>query len=152
MPPLDRVVPVRLATVADIPRIFAVRTGVRENHLSLAQLAALGITPDTIASMLQTADCAWVCACDGDVVGFSMVDLDDGVLFAAFVLPEHEGRGIGRALVEVAEAALFARHATIGLETAASSRAAGFYRHLGWQVVASLDGGDGRMQRHRAPR
>lgn len=43
---------VREARKADIGEIFAIRTSVAENHLSLKQLAEMGITPESIAAML----------------------------------------------------------------------------------------------------
>ncbi|WP_256870556.1 hypothetical protein [Chromobacterium haemolyticum] len=40
---------IRLAVRADIAALFDIRTSVRQNHLSIEQLAGLGITPETIA-------------------------------------------------------------------------------------------------------
>lgn len=140
---------IRPATAADVPGLFEVRTSVVENALTLAELAELGITPASIADMIAQAACAWVADEDGRIVGFSMVDLDEGALFAAFVLPSHEGRGIGRRLVRPAEAALFQRHPVAWLETAGMSRAAGFYRHLGWGNERTVGGGDVRLEKRR---
>jgi GNAT superfamily N-acetyltransferase len=70
-----------------------------------------------------------------EVLGFAMVDPETACLFAAFVLPEQEGRGMGRALIAACEAALFARHDMIWLETDGASRAAGIYQRLGWRVT-----------------
>lgn len=142
---------IRPATAADISGLFQVRTSVVENALSRDELAALGITETSIADMIAQAPCAWVADEDGRIVGFSMVDLDEGALFAAFVLPSHQGRGIGRRLVQPAEEALFERHAVAWLETAKVTRAAGFYRHLGWGDERDIGGGDVRMERRRTP-
>ena len=35
---------IRLGTEHDVPAMFRVRTSVRENHLSMLELAAMGIT------------------------------------------------------------------------------------------------------------
>lgn len=78
-----------------------------------------------------------------------MVDLDDACLFALFVLPEHEGRGIGTRLTQACESALFERHPAAWLETAAGSRAARLYRHLGWGSEVEIGGGDIRMEKQR---
>ena len=43
---------VREARETDIGEIFAMRTSVAKNHLSLEQLAEMGITPEAIAAML----------------------------------------------------------------------------------------------------
>lgn len=139
---------IRLANQADINAIFEIRTSVRENHLSHDQLAELGITPETIRQAILGAPCVWVADVDGVPVGFSMADVDDGCVFAAFVLPEFEGYGLGRSLMEKAESFLFQHHRTIWLETAEASRASGFYRKLGWQSVKNLPEGDIRFEKH----
>lgn len=140
---------IRPAVVADVPAIFRVRTSVKENHLSLAQLAGRGITPASVSKMISDDACSWVAVSEGQVVGFAMVDLVEGALFAAFVLPSHEACGVGRALVARAEEALFARHAVAWLETARSSRAAGFYRRLGWGQEVDVGDGDIRLAKAR---
>ncbi|WP_339493217.1 GNAT family N-acetyltransferase [Pseudomonas sp. EA_15y_Pfl2_R67] len=138
---------IRLANQADINAIFDIRTSVQENHLSHDQLAEMGITPETIRQAILEVPCAWVAEVDGVPVGFSMADVEDGCVFAAFVLPEFEGHGLGRSLMNKAEAFLFQHHQTIWLETAEASRASGFYRNLGWQPVANLPEGDLRFEK-----
>ena len=140
---------IRVATPADIDMIFDIRTSVRENHLSRDQLAELGITPDTIRQAIRGTPCAWVAVVNGAGAGFSMVDVESGCVFAAFVRPEYEGHGLGRGLMGEAEALLFKHHRTIWLETAEASRASGFYRSLGWQPVARLPEGDVRFEKVR---
>lgn len=140
---------VRPARVEDVDAMFVVRTSVAENTLTPGELAALGVTPQAIAEAIGSAPCAWVAEAGGRIVGFSMVDQEDACLFAAFVLPACEGRGIGRLLVREAEAALFAQHAAAWLETAADSRAAGFYRRLGWGNETDVGAGDVRMEKRR---
>jgi GNAT superfamily N-acetyltransferase len=138
---------IRLANPTDITAIFDIRTSVQENHLSHDQLAEVGITPETIRQTILETPCAWVAEVDGVPVGFSMVDVDDACVFAAFVLPEFEGLGLGRILMNKAEACLFQHHQTIWLETAEASRASGFYRNLGWQPVENLPEGDVRFEK-----
>ncbi len=87
---------IRPANPADVPALFHIRTSVRENHLSREQLAGLGITEASIAEMISAAPCAWVAVSGDEVVGFSMIDIAEGSLFAAFILPSHEGMGIGQ--------------------------------------------------------
>ena len=130
----------RVATPGDVAALLQVRTAVQENHLSLQQLRARGITPAALAEALTSGTpCAWLAEVEAEVVGFSMVDLDDASLFALFVLPAHEGRGIGSHLLAEAERALFAVHPRAWLETAASSRA------------APACAGSGRRRRGSAP-
>ena len=92
---------------------------------------------------------AWLAEADGKAVGFAMVDAEEGCVFAAFVLPEWEGRGLGRRLMAEAEASLFRRHETIWLETDGRSRASGFYAHLGWKPTATDGNGDVRFEKKR---
>ncbi|MET3457632.1 MULTISPECIES: GNAT family N-acetyltransferase [Pseudomonas] len=138
---------IRLAKLADIDAIFKIRTSVRENHLSQDQLTEIGITPEAISQAISETPCAWVAEVNGVPVGFSMVDIEDGCVFAVFVLPEFEGYGLGRNLMHEAESFLFQRHQKIWLETAEASRASGFYRNLGWQPVKNLPEGDIRFEK-----
>lgn len=140
---------VRNALEQDIPAIFAVRTSVRENHLSVEQMAGMGITHDTIREMLQGEPCIWVAAQGDHIVGFSVADAADACLFAAFVRPEWAGQGVGRRLMERAEAFLFERHSSIWLHTDGSSRAAGFYERLGWKRMPDVENRDARFEKHR---
>lgn len=141
-----RIIPAR---PTDAPAMFHVRLSARENVLTLAELTGLGLTPSSVADLIRASPCAWV-ALEGDrVVGFSMIDDEAGSLFAAFVLPTREGRGIGRQLVAAAEAALFRRQALAWLETGRATRAAGFYRRLGWTHDRDVGADDIRLVKRR---
>ena len=142
-------VSIRVATPNDIDAIFRVRTSVRENALTIEGLAELGITPASVTEMLSMVPCSWVAVAGEVVVGFSMVDLEDACLFAAFVSPDYEGRGIGKALVAAAEAALFERHSKIWLETSKTSRAAEFYHRSGWSEVENIGEDDVKFEKVR---
>lgn len=140
---------IRDASEKDIPQIFEVRTSVRENHLSTEQMAEIGVTPQTVLEAIHKEPCVWV-AHEGDqIVGFSMGSSEDACLFAAFVRPEWEGQGIGRLLVERAEAFLFKKSPSIWLHTDGSSRAAGFYEKLGWKRTKLWQDGEYRFEKHR---
>lgn len=135
---------IRIATEADIPAIFDVRTSVRENHLSLEQLAALDITPASVAEMLRSTMRAWVGEVDGEVVAFSMADAAQATVFAMFVRPGFEGRGLGRQLMGEAEAWLFAsgcREIWLLTDRNPEVRANGFYQHLGWMSAGVQEDG-----------
>ncbi|KQB53929.1 GCN5 family acetyltransferase [Pseudomonas endophytica] len=137
----------RVAQFDDIDSIFDIRTRVKENHLSREQLTGMGITPDAIREAIAQAPCIWIAEVEGVRAGFSMADLQEGCVFAAFVLPEYEGRGLGRQLMDKAQTFLFERYPTIWLETAEASRAYGFYRALGWTPVERLPEGDIRLEK-----
>lgn len=141
---------IRSACVADVSAMFIVRTSVRENALTIDELAQMGITPEAIATAVNGSPCAWVAEVDAEVVGFAMVDLDTACLFAAFVLPGYEGKGLGTGLIRACEGALFERHRLAWLETARHSRAAGVYRHLGWGNEVDIGDGDVRLEKRRS--
>lgn len=140
---------VRPACAADVAAIFAIRTGVKENHLSQEQLTERGITPARILEMLALPTCIWVADVNDTPVGFTLIDSDEGSVFALFVRPEYEGLGLGKQLMDQAEAVLFQYHAVLWLETDSHSRAAGFYQHRGWYPVAQCAGNDRRYQKKR---
>lgn len=140
---------IRPASATDITAIFAIRTAVKENILSLEQLTEMGITPDAVLDMLAQPDCVWVADINGITAGFAMVDSEEGSVFALFVLPEYEGRGLGKQLMDHAEAALFQQHALLWLETDSQSRAAEFYQRRGWEAVKQLSGTDKRYEKKR---
>jgi GNAT superfamily N-acetyltransferase len=150
----EQSVAVRIATRDDVAALFAVRTRVRENHLDLAQLAERGITPDSVAEMLARGHArAWIVEESQGVCGFSLADAQAGSISALFVGPEAEGRGYGRALLQVAEEWLYASGwSTIWLRTGGEShnRAHGFYRAAGWVMTGPIDHGDVRYEKPRA--
>ena len=57
---------IREAQPEDLPAMTHVRTSVRENHLSVEGMAALGITPETTtAGMIAGHYGSWVAEHDG---------------------------------------------------------------------------------------
>jgi GNAT superfamily N-acetyltransferase len=129
---------IRPAQPADIKTLFDIRTSVVENHQSLEEIAELGITPQSVATMLATDCAAWLAEIDGRPVGFAIANATERTLFGLFVLPAFEGRGAGRALIQAAENWLWSKGAEdIWLVTGndPSLRAYGFYLHLGWTAV-----------------
>lgn len=143
---------IRTARQDDVDILFSIRTSVVQNHLSVEQMAELGITPQVLADSIREAPCAWVAEVDGRPAAFVMVDLAKGEVFAMFVLPTHENLGLGRQLMAVAEAALFEHHDTLYLITDGRDeiRANGFYQRLGWVVVGQVEGDDVRYEKSRA--
>ena len=89
--------------------LFDIRTSVPENHQSREELASIGVTPRRIREMLVTTSRAWIAEEGRQAVAFSMADSAEATVFAMFVRPGYEGRGLGRALMQAAEDWLFSK-------------------------------------------
>jgi GNAT superfamily N-acetyltransferase len=139
---------IREATAGDVPAIFVIRTAVKENAASMARLAELGITPASVEEAFKSHCKGWVAQCDDVTVGFSIADRTTESIWALFVLPEFEARGIGRGLMMPAVEWLRGTGATrIWLTTGPETRAAGFYRHLGWAAQGLTPKGEMRFEK-----
>jgi GNAT superfamily N-acetyltransferase len=137
----------RRATAADLLGISHVRTSVIENHLSRAQLDVRGITNEAVAASFEQDSCGWVAVDDGAVVGFSIADRATRSIFALFVLPNYEQRGIGSRLLKNATGWLFEHgRETIWLTTGANTRAARFYAAQGWAMTGIEPDGQLRFE------
>jgi GNAT superfamily N-acetyltransferase len=144
---------VRPAKESDVEDLFDIRTSVRENHQSRAELEKIGVTPATVAVMLRTDSAAWIAEAKGYPVGFSMANGSEAVVFAMFIRPGFEGLGIGRELMRLAEDWLFSGADEIWLTTGADPtlRAHGFYRHLGWTAAEAVPDGQIKYIKRRSP-
>ncbi|RZG73272.1 GNAT family N-acetyltransferase [Acinetobacter wuhouensis] len=140
---------IRVATPNDIEQIFDIRTAVKENHLSKEQLTELGITDLAILALIEQKSSVWVAEFEQSVCGFAIADQEEGSVFAMFVYPDAEGKGIGKALLERVEHILFQHFSEICLETDGRSRACTFYSRQGWHIQEHLMGGDVKMLKRR---
>ena len=133
---------IRPGRASDMADITHVRTSVVENHLSVAQMAELGITPESIIAEMESGDLGcWVAEDVGRVIAFSMADRRDASIFALFVLPDHEGRGHGTRLLDACERWLRAQgHRSASLTTGRGTKAHDFYLRRGWQVTGEIAG------------
>ena len=122
----------REATVNDIDNYMIVRMAVKENVLSNP---ALVTREDNVAYLTKDGK-GWVCEMDNRIVGFSIVGLTQRNVWALFVLPEFEGKGIGRKLHDVMMDWYFSQTGdTIWLGTGQDTKAEIFYKHRGWTAV-----------------
>ena len=119
----------------DVPALFVLRPKTRENVMTVAQLARLGITVETLTESLSISHKGWLCADAGEVVGFAIGDRSTGEMAVVAVLPEYEGRGIGGGLMDRVEAWLWesgCKRAWLTTDVDTKLRAYGFYRKRGW--------------------
>ena len=122
----------REARVTDIPQIQLVRNSVRENTLSNPAL----VTDDDCKNYLVNRGKGWICEIDNRIVGFAIVDLKGHNVWALFVEPDFEGKGIGKRLHDDMLDWYFSQSdTTIWLGTAPQTRAEKFYRKAGWKEV-----------------
>lgn len=136
---------IRQAQLEDIETLFLIRTSVKENHQSRAEIAQLGITPDSVAKMLAIDCRAWLAEIEGRAIAFSIANATEKTIFGMFVLPEFEGQGAGRALMQQAETWLFSHgidEIWLLTDSDRNLRAYGFYLHLGWMPVGIQSNGE----------
>ena len=143
---------IRVALPSDLPEMTRIRTSVRENHSSVEEMAARGITPVRIIEMMATNSRTWLALVDGVPAGFSMSIAPKATVFAVFIHPDYEGRGIGKLLLAEAESWLFEQGCDeIWLDTGQEPeiRAHGFYLTQGWALKGPGDPGELRYIKRR---
>ncbi|MCP9751434.1 GNAT family N-acetyltransferase [Ferruginibacter sp. HRS2-29] len=122
----------REALLSDIPGIQRVRNSVKENTLSDPAL----VPDQDVKTFLFERGKGWVCEIDQDVVGFAIADLVDNNIWALFIDPEYEAKGIGKKLHGLMLNWYFSQtDKTVWLGTAFNTRAETFYRLQGWIEV-----------------
>ena len=122
----------REAQPGDIAQIQTVRNLVKENTLSNSAL----VSDKDVEEFLFMRGKGWVCEIDKLVVGFAIVDLKEHNIWALFVHPDHDTKGIGKKLHGLMMRWYFTQtKETVWLGTAPGTRAEKFYRMQGWKEV-----------------
>jgi GNAT superfamily N-acetyltransferase len=133
----------REATPADIPGIQLVRNAVKENRLSDPALVSDKDCEDYITRRGK----GWVCEEQNRITGFSIVDLTDHNVWALFVHPDYEAKGIGRLLHDTMLNWYFSKtDHTLWLSTTPATRAEQFYRRAGWKENGLYGKGEIRFE------
>lgn len=129
----------------DIEETYAVRAATRQNPISKATLAAAGFGPEAVSERYANgAYVGWVCEAEGRIAGFATGDAGTGEIVVIAVLPEYEGKGIGKALLSRLIEDLIGRGcARLWLEASPDPRvrAHGFYRANGWVPTGRISAG-----------
>lgn len=124
----------RRAVSGDIPATSRIRMSVTENTLS----DPVRVTDVMYEDFLERSGRGWVAENNREVIAFCYADKVNASIWALFVQPGHEGRGLGKALLQRAVEWLFAtRHDRVHLTTAANTRADRFYESQGWRREAA---------------
>jgi GNAT superfamily N-acetyltransferase len=133
----------REATVNDIAQIQVVRNSVKENQLSDPAL----VSDKDCKDYITVRGKGWVCEINNKVVGFAIADLKEKNIWALFVHPDHEGKGIGRQLHDMMLDWYFDHtKENVWLSTSPGTRAEQFYKTAGWKVVGIHGKGETKFQ------
>ena len=129
----------READISDIQQIQAVRNSVKENSLSNPALV-----PDLdVEDYITRRGKGWVCEVDNRIIGFSIVSVIDKNVWALFVHPGSDRKGIGQQLHNVMLDWYFSQtDETIWLSTAPGTRAEQFYLTAGWVETGKYGKGE----------
>lgn len=116
-----------------------VRFAVHENQL----LNPDSIKADDCIPFLTKRGKGWVCEIDGNVIGFSIADLQDDNVWALFVDPKYEKQGIGKQLHKLMLNWYFEQGKQhIWLSTDPGTRAEQFYIKQGWTPAGPYENGE----------
>ena len=129
----------REARVGDIKNIQIVRNSVKENVLSDPSL----VTDKDCENYLTIRGKGWVCDIDNAVIGFAIADLEENNIWALFLQPGYEGKGIGKKLHDIMLDWYFSKtQEKVWLGTAPDTRAERFYRKCGWKEAGKHGKGE----------
>lgn len=129
----------REAQIADIPQIQMVRNSVNENMLSNPGL----VTDKDVVDFITRRGKGWVCEVDDQIVGFAIADLQDHNVWALFIQPGFDKKGIGRKLHDDMLRWYFNQTSTtLWLGTTSGTRAEQFYRKAGWTETGTHGKGE----------
>ncbi len=129
----------REANRNDIAQIQIVRNSVKENMLSDPAL----VSDKDCEEFITQRGKGWVCEVDKRIVGFSIIDLKENNIWALFLHPDFEKRGIGRKLHDLMLDWYFSQtQTTVWLGTAPKTRAEEFYRRAGWKEIGTHGKGE----------
>lgn len=130
---------IREAQLGDIQQIQLVRNAVKENMLSDPAL----VTDKDVVDYITRRGKGWVSEIDAVITGFSIVSVMDNNVWALFMDPNYEAKGVGKKLHDVMIDWYFTQtEKTIWLSTSPGTRAEAFYRKAGWKEAGLYGKGE----------
>ena len=115
----------------------------RENAVSEARLRSLGITAESWANDIRSAELmGFVAQSSRELVGYCFGNTKSGEVVVLAVLPDGEGQGIGKQLLALVVEQLYRqghKKLFLGCSSDPQVRSFGFYRHLGWRSTGTVD-------------
>lgn len=130
---------IRTATIKDIPALSLIRLSVKENILNNPLL----VTENDYVKFLTTHGKGWLCEIDDQVTGFAIIDTDDNNIWALFVNPDYDKKGIGRNLHDTMLDWFFGQsNDDLWLSTSPGTRAEQFYTKAGWRATGITKSGE----------
>lgn len=101
------------------------------------------VTDKDVEDYITKRGKGWVCEIDNSIVGFAIVSVTDHNVWALFILPGFEQRGIGRRLHNEMMDWYFSQTGEIiWLSTEPGTRAETFYRMAGWREAGIYGRGE----------
>jgi GNAT superfamily N-acetyltransferase len=138
---------IRAARAADSGAMHELRLRVAENRLSDPER----VTEASYAAYLAQG-AAWVAETEQGLAGFAILDVAAARVWALFVAPEAEGKGIGRALhARLLESAVEKGLRRLSLTTAPGTRAERFYVEAGWARTGWTGAGELSFEKDLCP-
>jgi GNAT superfamily N-acetyltransferase len=132
----------REAQLDDIPELHVIRLSVKENALS----NPMRVRERDYIPFLTTKGKGWLCELNHELVGFAILDLADSNVWALFVKPGYEARGIGTQLMKILTSWFFNNDGvSLWLRTAPDTRASRFYLNAGWKPSDRKENGEIRF-------
>ena len=133
----------RLAVPSDTGECIVLRGMTRENAITAPRLASYGITAESGAKQIEDGRIiGYICIDANRIVGYCYGDRHTGEIQVLALLPDYEGRGIGKTLLSHVVAHLRSigfKRLFLGCSKNPDHRSYGFYRHLGWRSTGTLD-------------
>ena len=130
---------IREASEKDIDQIQQVRRSVMENVLSDPEL----VSNEDCRIYLTERGKGWVAVSKDVILGFAIADLKDNNIWALFIHPDHEKKGLGKQLHDRMLNWYFdTGKSWVWLSTDPGSRAEGFYESQNWKRTGKLSNGE----------